>query len=105
MVVNAIAEPYLFEIFLKSLEVFGITVSIVAGIDLFKEATELEIILAILIPDDVASHLRSLRQIVKHLFLIKRETGIFRHFIAEHFDVGKAIHMEIKIFVFYCIRS
>ena len=74
MVMYSVAEPYLLEIFLKRLEVFGVPVAVVFCIYLLQKLTYLEVVTAVLVPDDVASHLRGLRQIVEHLFLVKRQT-------------------------------
>jgi hypothetical protein len=52
---QAIAEPYLLEIFLKSLKVSALAVTLVAGVNLLERNAHLEVVRAVLVPQDIAT--------------------------------------------------
>ncbi len=66
----AVAEPYQLQVFLESLEVLAVAVSFVVCVDVLEGFADLEVVTSVLVPDDVAPHLRGLRQIVEHLLLL-----------------------------------
>ena len=99
MVVYAVAEPYLLEVFLESFELRAFAVTFVAGVDIFKKLAYLKVVTSVLVPDYVATHLCGLSQIIEHLFLAKREAVELGYFISEYFDVGEAVHMIVEVLV------
>ena len=100
MMVDTVAEPYLLQILLESLEVGRCAVAGISGIDIFEQTADLQIVAAVLIPYYVAAGLSGLREIIKHLLLLKRKRVKLRHFISEHLDVGEIVDMIIEILVF-----
>ena len=97
--VDSVAKPHLLQIFLEGLEVRRIAVPLVVGEDILQKFADLKVVSAVLVPDDVASGLGGLRQVVDHFFLVERETVELGHFVAEHLDVGKPVDMVVEILV------
>ncbi len=99
MVVNTIAKPHLLQIFLEIFIVFRIFVALIIGVDIFEKFAYLEVVAAVLIPDNVAASLSGFAQVIDHFLLIERQTVELRHFIAKHFDVGEAVDVIVEVFI------
>ena len=55
MVMNAIGKPHLLQIFLQTLEVLGVLVSLVPGIDFFESGADCKIVFTVLVKQNVAT--------------------------------------------------
>ncbi len=82
MVVDAVGEPYLFEVFLKSLELWVVAVALISCVYFFEHVAQLEIQAAVLVPQDVASGEGGLCEMVYEHFLAQRQFVEIGHWVA-----------------------
>ena len=101
MVVYAVAEPYLLQILLESLVVGGVLIPPIIVVDGLEGHSQGEVVAAILVPDNVASGLCGLAQVVDHSLLAGSKVFESGHFVAEHLNVRKTVHDVLKILVLY----
>ncbi len=66
---DTVGHPYLFQIGLELLPLFGRLVAHIVLIDTFTYTTDGEIVAVVLVPEDITSFKGRLRQVVDHLFL------------------------------------
>ena len=71
MVMNAIGKPHLLQIFLQTLEVLGVLVSLVPGIDFFESGADCKILFTVLVKQNVATLECSLGEVIHKLLLLK----------------------------------
>ena len=68
---NTIGKPHLLQIFLQTLEVLGVLVSLVAGIDFFESGADCKIVFTVLVKQNVATLECSLGEVIHKLLLLK----------------------------------
>ena len=68
---NAIGKPHLLQIFLQTLEVLGVFVSLVTGVDFFKSGADCKIVFTVLVKQNVATLECSLGEVIHKLLLLK----------------------------------
>ena len=99
VVMDAVGKLDLFEILLESLVVGAVAVAGEIGIDTFEHLTDLEVILVVLIPEDVAAPESGFGKIIDQTFLIERKAVEVGHFVAQNLDVGEAVDSVVEVIV------
>ena len=97
--VYAVAEPYLLQVLLEGLEVLGLAVALVVGVYVLQELADLEVVHAVLVPDDVAAHLSGLGEVVEHYLLVQGEAVELGDLVSENLDVGEPVDVVVEVLV------
>ena len=93
MVMNTIAHPNLFQIIFEIDPICRCLVSAVGCIDLFKDSSDFQVVLIVLVPHDVATRQAGHVQVVTELLLLQGELVPTRHLVAQHADVRELIDL------------
>ena len=96
---DAVTKPHLLQVLLKSFEVGTCTVASIVGVNGLKHLTYHEVILAILVKEYVTALKGGLGEVIYILLLLQAQVVKTRDLIAQHLDVGKAVHIVVKIAV------
>ena len=81
---NAIGEPYPFEVHFHIFKVGSRFVTLIMGVNSFEHPTDSQVILSILIKQDVTSFQGSLSQIINQFFLFQRQSLEFRDLVPQY---------------------
>ncbi len=94
--VGTVAEFHLLEVFFKRQELFILTVAGIIAMDALQKGSELQVILTILIPKDVAPGKGGLCEIVDKLFLVERKLVETGHRVTEHLHIGETVNYRSR---------
>ena len=103
--VDAVAEPHLLEVLLEGFVVLGGLVAVVRGINCLEQGADLEVVAAVLVPNDVSPGLCCLAEIVDHELLVERELVEVGYLVAEDFDVGEVVDVIGELGGFQGLRG
>jgi len=88
---DAAGKPHTLQIDHESLKLLTLSVTLIMQEDSLQSLSNAQIVLALLIERDVASHQGSFRKTVNIHFLVERQVLKSLQLIAEHLDVGKSL--------------
>lgn len=97
--VHTVAKFHLLKVFLKCLELLVVAVTIIVGVDILKQVSQREVILAVLIPQNIAARESSLGEIINEKTLAGSEILKSGYLIAEHLDISEAVHNIVEFIV------
>ena len=91
MVVDAVGEPHLLEVFFERLPVVGRAVALIIKVECFERAPDRQVGRAVLVEENIAPALGRLGEVVDQLFLFEGKLLESGHFVADDLDVVEAV--------------
>ena len=95
--VDTIGKLDLFQIQFEAFEISVVTVAVIVLINVLDEVADCKVILAVLVPKNVASGQSRFGEIIYKYTLLRSEIFKVRYFVAKHLDIGKTVDCVVEV--------